>query len=123
MTLGSRAAERVTWSRALYRNDFDSFVFLAPTGTPSGNLPVFNCRRGHTTLDGFEAKAQMPLLEAASRPFTRLRTAAEMRRRWGDWVVEASAWHYLRQRQTAPVETPTGPATGCSAPRCHRTGR
>jgi iron complex outermembrane receptor protein len=126
---GIRAGERVTWSLALYRNAFDSFVYLAPTGTQSGNLPVFDYRQGRATLDGFEAEAEMPLLDADARALTLrlaadgvrgrlraganlpqmppLRAGAELRGRWGDWVAEASAWHYLRQGQTAAFETPT----------------
>jgi iron complex outermembrane receptor protein len=92
-------------------------------------LPVFDYRQARAILEGFEAEAEMPLLEADARALTLrlaadgvrgrlgaganlpqvppLRAGAELHGRWGDWVAEGSLWHYLRQDRIAPYETPT----------------
>ena len=127
--VGLKGGDRLTWSLALYRNDFDSFIYLAPTPLRSDGLPVFDYRQGRATLDGFEAELEVPLLATDDRTLTLrlaadgvrgrlgsgadlpqvppLRAGAELHGRWGDWVAEGSAWQYLRQDRIAPYETPT----------------
>ena len=127
--LGLRGTSRVNWALSVYRTDFSNFIYLAPTPDRRDDLPAFNYRQAGATFQGFEAVAELPLIEReagalglrVSSDYVRgqlrhggdlpqvppLRFGGELRWTAADWNAGVSAWRYLQQDKVATYETPT----------------
>jgi len=127
--VGLRGTGRVDWSLSLYRNAFDNFIYLAPTGSLQDELRVYDYRQGRATLEGFEAQAETLLFGSGGRTLKLrlsadsvqgrlatggdlpqmppMRVGAELHATTNGWTGELSAWHAFRQGAVAEFETPT----------------
>ena len=127
--LGLRGTGTVNWALSVYRNAFDNFIYLAPTPDRREGLPLFDYRQAGATFQGFEAVAELPLIERdagalglrVSTDYVRgqlrpggnlpqvppLRFGGELQWTASDWNAGVSAWRYVAQNDVATYETPT----------------
>ncbi len=117
------------WELGVYLNDFDEFIYMAPTTEVADELPVFRYRQADARFRGFEAQLQWPLWQDGARELTldlgadhvrgQLRGGGNLPQMppWrlgaglsfesAGWKAGVSAWRYARQDRVAEYETPT----------------
>lgn len=133
-----RSGGGVTWTLNAFYNDYDDYIFLAPTGLdeeiePGEFLPVFQVLQQPAKLYGYEAEILVPL-NLLSTADIQLRLASDYVRgelddgsnlpqmpaqrygvglhfELGDWHAGLEAFYNEKQEKVAEYELPTGSFT------------
>jgi iron complex outermembrane receptor protein len=125
----SRSGEGFSLSATAYASHFSNFLYQAPTGAVSDDLPVYVSRQGPANYTGFEFDADVELGEAAGVTWaaevqadaTRvrirgfgpaplippLRLKGALSAAWGEVNGRVEVEHDFAQASTAPLELPT----------------
>ena len=137
-----RGTGALQWELSAYLNQFQNYIYLAPTAAQNDGLPVFDYRQADARFTGFEAQVTLPLISTGAArldlnlaaDYVRgqltnganlpqlppLHAGGELQGSYGNWNATLSAWRYLAQNDIATYETPTDGYTLLGATLSHR---